>query len=294
MKYFIAIIALAYAAVASAQNYTTAPLGVLSHSNGTVELLEAPSSAVVVRFKVQETSFTTGIYARYAQKLLGTRASLMDSKSVEVLSTSLHIAPCDYFVTKPSGISQQDIDQRSSSTAELPIDRYSGAITPLEIAAQEAAAQIFKIRTTRRDLISGDIGEGVFGGGLNGVLEHFEKSESELTKLFMGERIITEKVYEYIVNVEASKKQYVLARFDKSRGILPSTDLSAEPIYLQITPSKSRASEFPIATDKDQRTARFRLANISTCTLFIGTEEAATAQLPIFEFGENITVPIRK
>ncbi|MFI3278245.1 MAG: DUF4831 family protein [Rikenellaceae bacterium] len=293
MKHFILLFALAYTAVASAQNYTTAPLGVITHSDGSCELLEAPSSAIIVRFKLREVNFKPGVYARYAQKLLGVRASLIDSRSVEVLSSSLHIAPHDYFVAQPSHTPQEETKIQTTPTIELPIDRYSGTITPVELAAQEAAAQIFKIRATRRDLISGDIGEGVFGGGLNGVLEYFEKNEKELINLFMGERSIIEKSYEYIVNIEASKKQYILCRFDKTRGVLPAADLSAEPVYLQITPSKSRASEFPTPTEKD-RTTRFRLANIASCSLYIGADETVTAHLPIFEFGESITVPVKK
>ncbi len=298
MKFISTLLAVTFATgVASAQNYITSPVGVVSPTE-TYSLEGLTPSAIVVEFEVDEVSFKAGEYARYAQKYLGVRAKLMDSKSIVVSSSSLKLAPADYFIAKGCEAVQSGVEVISKGESdpllELPVDRYSATILPLEEAASAAAAQIFKIRTTRRDLISGDIGEGVFGGGLNGALATFESTERRLVEMFMGRESRKSTKYRYVVTMEQDKMQYVVCRFDKSRGIVPASDLTAEPVYLQITASDRPFNIFKKPGEKETNRAIFKVADMSKCDLFVSGAVVSSEILPLFIFGTETEVAIIK
>ena len=86
-KLLVAVAAVAICVDASAQQVVKKRIGAYKES-GNVVVAEA-TSTLAVDVVVEHEVFTPGVYARYAQKLLGTRASLVEREEYRVVSADV-------------------------------------------------------------------------------------------------------------------------------------------------------------------------------------------------------------
>ncbi len=260
-----------------------APVGVV----GSATLAVVPSSTLVVTLDVVTEDVTVGPYARYAQKLLGMRAPLVAKTTTTISSAKIQLAAEDYFVA--SGCcGKKDI---KNIVAPLSIDAMSGGVLTAETAAELAADEIFKIRRIRREMISGDLGEGYFGAGLEAALARLDQDEQAYLELFVGRTIVTTESRRFNIAIDADLTRYIVCRYSPQLGIVDSSDLSAEPILLQITPSGKKSIVSPATGDKSARV--FRVADQSTCELFYGSKSLESNVIPLFEFGYDVSYLIK-
>lgn len=260
-----------------------APVGVV----GSATLAVVPSSTLVVTLDVVTEDVTVGPYARYAQKLLGMRAPLVAKTTTTISSAKIQLAAEDYFVA--SGCcGKKDI---KNIVAPLSIDAMSGGVLTAETAAELAADEIFKIRRIRREMISGDLGEGYFGAGLEAALARLDQDEQAYLELFVGRTIVTTESRRFNIAIDADLTRYIVCRYSPQLGIVDSSDLSAEPILLQITPSGKKSIVSPATGDKSARV--FRVADQSTCELFYGSKSLGSSVIPLFEFGYDVSYLIK-
>ncbi len=256
-----------------------APIGVVE-SGSSVSIAEP--STLVVTLDVVTEDVTVGVYARYAQKLLGMRAPLVAKSTTTIASANIKLAGEEHFLA--SGCCPKKVVE--SVVAPLPIDATSGSIQSPEVAAERAASEIFKIRRTRRDMISGDLGEGYFGAGLAVALDRLDQEEQCYLELFMGRTTTTRESRQFDVAVDGENTRYIVCRYSAQSGVVDSSDLSAEPILLQITPSGKQPVVFPSSGDKIAR--KFRIADQSLCELFSGSNPLCSSVIPLFEFGYDL------
>ncbi len=263
------------------------PIGIIEHGNQ-VDVKVAPTASIMVDVESQTESFEAGVYARYAQKYLGVRASLI-SKSTAVV-TSANIVK----LTDPSEVAPVALPVSPAptvTTQPLAVDVTSSEVLPAEQAAERAAAEIFRLRRLRRDLLSGELGEGFFGGGLAAALAQIESEESELVEMFFGKSTTSTTSRRFVVTLEGKEARYVVCRFSATKGVVDASDLSAEPILLQITPSKQDQITPPTA-DVKAELRTFRVANQAKCELYFGSKVLAQSVMPLFEFGYTLSCPI--
>ncbi|HAY31196.1 DUF4831 family protein, partial [Alistipes sp.] len=69
---------------------------------------------------------------------------------------------------------------------KVPIDKQSTVEKSAESMAADAANMIFSLRRHRLDLVTGEAGENVFGGGLKAALDEISRLEQEYLALFLG------------------------------------------------------------------------------------------------------------
>ncbi len=265
------------------------PVGVIVQGNN-VEVLVAPSSIIVVDIVTESVSFEPGVYARYAQKYLGVRAPLIAKNSTTVVSAN---------ITKQTEGERSvmgnymGINSENVTSEKLPIDLTSATVLPAEEAAQNAANEIFKLRKLRSEILSGELGEGLYGGGLQAALNDFDRQEREYTELFMGRTVKSSDRKSFSVSLANGEKRYILCRLSQGDGIVDDTDLSAEPIMLQITQSGSEKIVAP-APDEKSEIRKFRVADMVKCELLLGTKILTQSTMSLFEFGYDLTYPILK
>lgn len=197
----------------------------LYNKHGEAVKLESESVVVNVTLRVKTEKFTPGVYARYAQKYLGQRATLSEYSSVELLSGTLSL---DAAEKSPATIESQTYN------SPLPINRLSAAAKTLEEQAKESADMIFSLRTHRIDLITGISGENVFGAGLESALEEIARIEKECLEMFYGRQIVKEELHTFQIAITPNKTEYVVCRFNDESGIVPSNDLSSKPIIIKV------------------------------------------------------------
>lgn len=276
----VALVAVALGVNASAQQVTKMRIGTYKQ-NGDVVIAEA-SSTLAVDVVVEHEVFTPGIYARYAQKMLGTRASLVERDEYRVVDASVALMEDNSYMRCGAEMPRVG-DTQVVEEQMLQIDRISSGERSTEAAAREAAEQILSLRRTRLDLITGEFGEGVFGAGLQSALEEISRLEREYLELFYGKRSITTLAERFILPVNSEQPSTVIARFSAESGIVAKDDLSGDIILVKITPS-----EMSYPQSELKGTVAYRYANNAEVIVALGGEVLARNILPLYEFGETV------
>ena len=290
----LALCAVLTAVSVSAQSDHIIQTGKYVDADGVMRFVE-PKSTIVVDITVEKHEVIVGPYARYAQKYLGVRAPLTEKVSCRISSASVALADKDMLFAKGEvaaptlQVVPHTGDERGFARL-LPNRADSRALTADEAAA-EAAAAIFSLRKNRQELITAQLGENVFGGGLESALREIDKYENAYLELFFGREIVSTKSERFTLMPSGDKFNYVLCRFNEKEGLVPATDLSGEIVMLQIEPSGDTSLKYVTeAGEKDKIQVDCRVADFATCVVSCGTEPIAKRVLPLFEYGRSFKV----
>lgn len=102
--------------------------------------------------------------------------------------------------------------------------------------AELAAAQIYALRQSRTDLITGQADQmPPDGDAMKLVMDNIDAQEAALTAMFLGteQHSTAVEIISYTPAEETTKQ--VIARISALDGIVPSDDLSGDPVYLSLT-----------------------------------------------------------
>lgn len=255
------------------------------YEDGSMVVADAQTT-FVIDLRVECERVIVGPYARYAQKYLGKRASLVDRVTYDIIGAD--IALVDKRDYSPSEVEPRSLVVSNhlgdeTSFGVLPISQLSGGEEQMDSAAAAAAEQLFALRRARLDLITGEYGDGVYGGGLESALREIEHMEQEILSLFYGKRSVetfTERIY---LPLESEQTAMLVARFSDSEGVVAIDDLTGELIMLTIEPSEM---EYPTGNEKGR--IAYRYANNSRVVLTLGQDKLFNSILPIYEFGRTV------
>ena len=273
-------------ASASAQNSIyKAVVGAHKDAAGNV-VISDPSTTLAVDLVFETEQVVVGPYAKYAQKYLETRGALVDKSTTSLKSAKLAVVTDNAFAAGTVAEPTTTISSYLGSENEFPKispDRTSSSAMSLDDAAAQAAQAIFTIRKNRMDLISGEAGENVFGGGLKDALEALDAKEQAYLELFLGKKVTTTYTQRVIVPIVAGVNEYVIAR---------TTSGKPEDIKLVLTPSEAtpKFSTLSEVDPRDKTAIAVRIANIATCAVKVGNNVVGSASLPIFELGRTAYV----
>lgn len=182
----------------------------------------------------------------------------------------------------------------SESFGELPVNRTSVVEKSTEQMAAEAAQTIFTLRKRRFDLVTGEVGDGAFGAGLEAALKEMERIEAEYLALFVGKRY-TQRVVRTISVLPPAKGTGIVCRFSGSKGIVADSDLSGRPIVIEMSPETETGAakgSAPAAAKKGAVNVRYRVPSVQIVRLVDGTEELARERIPVFQQGSVTAVPV--
>ena len=263
---------------ASAQQVVKQRIGTYKES-GNVVVSEA-TTTLVVDLTVECEEFEAGVYARYAQKYFGKRASLVSRMSYSLVGGDVAVLDAPSYYAEPANVVNESV---VTAGDRVMIDRLAAEELTQEEAAKQAAERIFELRAARQDIILGEYGDGVYGAGLEAALREIERLESEYLKLFYGIRTVTTTTHRYIMPVLADMPNQVIARFNSEDGLLAKDNVSGDIVMVSITPSEMN---YPASNAKG--TVAYRYANNATVVVSFAQEVLARRVLPIFEFGETV------
>ena len=278
LSFIVATLLVALVAVdASAQQVVKKRVGVYKEA-GSVVVAEA-ATTLVVDLEVETETFTAGPYARYAQKLLGKRASFVNRVVHSIVAADVAVLEGDAYYAMDTA-DRGDVEGYESP---LQIDRLSSMEYALEDAAHDAAEQIFALRRARLDLVTGELGEGVFGGGLGSALTEIDRLERQYLELFYGKSEVVVRSHRLLLPIDATTTSYVVARFSTERGLVEKSDLDGEIVMVAITPT---ACTYPASDLKG--TVSYRYANNADVAVALGHEVLLHRILPIYEYGTTV------
>ncbi len=284
MKRVFAILTLVcVAATGVAQNITKAGL---YDAKGNAVVSEVEPVVVSVTLRVSHAQFTPGIYARYAQKYLGKRATLSEYSSVELVDGSLALGAA----TKVAPVVEQP-----TYSLPLPSNKVSATMLTTEEQAAATADMIFSLRKHRLDLITGEAGENVFGAGLKAALDEIARLEKEYLDMFYGGEVITEEVHTFNITITPDKNEYMVCRFNDKVGIVEVDDLSGKPIVVKVETEKHK--EYPQLLPlgpKDKVSAEYIIVPQSKCSLIGEATLMDSVEFASQMYGKRVTaLPIK-
>ena len=256
MKRFFAILALvALAATSSAQTIKAG----LYDSKGVAVVAEVDPVVVNVTLRVATEQFTPGIYARYAQKYLGKRATLSEYSSIELIDGRMALGTAEKVAPK---VAQEPY------ALPLSTNRLNATAQTTEEQAAATAELLFSLRKHRLDLITGEAGENVFGAGLKAALDEIARMEREYLDMFYGSKSVSEQLYTFNVTITPDKNEYMVCRFSDKVGIVPADDLSGRPIVVKVETAKHKEyAELKPLGPKDKVSAEYLIVPQSKCSL---------------------------
>ena len=283
-RLFAILVVVSFATMAVAQNITKAGLYLKS---GVAVVTEAEPVVVNVTLRVATEHFTPGIYARYAQKYLGKRATLSEFSSIELLDGKLALGAAE---KQPVAVAQEPY------VLPLPSNRVSAKVETNEEQAASTAEMIFSLRKHRLDLITGEAGENVFGAGLKAALDEIARIEKECLDMFYGAKSVTEKVYTFDITITPDKNEYMVCRFSDDMGIVAVDDLSGKPIVVKVetAPHKAYSDILLPLGPKDKVSAEYLIVPQSKCSLIGEATLMDTVEFASPLYGKSVTaLPIK-
>ena len=292
MKKFLMIMALATLGVvsASAQNNIYKTIGVSKDAKGNI-VISDPSTILAVDLTFEEEQIVVGPYAKYAQKYLETRPSLVDKSTLTLKSAEVAIVTDSEFKAK-----RVARDKKSAVSylgdedefAKVSPDRVNSSSMSPENAAAQAAQAIFTIRKNRMDLISGEAGENVFGAGLKDALAELDAKEQAYLELFLGKKVCSTSTHTYTIPLANGVTEYVVAKFAAQSGLKPaSADGDAVKLTLAdsgVTPAFTSVQEIEAS---NKSAIAVRIACLANCSVAAGNKVVGSATLPVYELGRT-------
>lgn len=293
MKRIISLMSLAVLAcgVATAQNTPyKAVVGTYIDASGALAVSD-PSTSVAVDLIVEKEQTVVGPYARYAQKFLNMRGSLVDKTVYSLKGVKLAVTGGEDVIADAvpaAEVTETSYMGSASEFAKVLPDRMSATAVSEEEAAANAAQAIFSIRKHRMDLITGEAGENVFGAGLKDALAALDAAEQEYLELFFGKRVVTTSVERVVVPMVEGVQSYAVARISSSAGVVAADAKDGDAVTLEVAPSgRARLSSIVEADPKSKTAVKVRVADPSTCTVKVGDKVLTSAVLPLFEMGRT-------
>ena len=290
-----------------------------------------PKTTVVVRVELTKVTQKAGPYAMYASKYLGINNAVMEDQQYYTLDkisaksvgipdkekeylivwNSKTVAPfislteegvicainAMYEFPEPLGenTSLHESSQKNKISGEsLLTEEYfrAGSTTKM---AEVLSKQIYKIRESRSDIITGDAENAPRdGAAMKLMLEQLDAQEQALLELFRGTSTEEKLVKQYEIEPRVDVEKEVICRFSKYYGTVKADDLSGNPVYLNLThinpATSSGSAKVKKQSAKKSPTVKGVVYNVpgqANVEIYYGTTRMFNGIVPVTQFGDT-------
>lgn len=157
--------------------------------------------------------------------------------------------------------------------------------------AEIAAKQIYKLRESRTNLLTGDAENAPRDGeGMKIVLANLEAQEKALMELFTGATGIEPFDSEFEVEPLSDIDKEVLFRFSKHAGIVDADDLSGSPVYLNVAKlenTEEKEIADPKRKAKEAQSIVYNIPGKAAVEVFYGINSLYKSTFPVVQFGSK-------
>ncbi len=160
-----------------------------------------------------------------------------------------------------------------------------------EKKAAETAATIFKLRSMRMAIVTGDTDATYSGEAMNAAISELLRMEEEYMSLFYGTTVESVQTMNFDVVPQAKNKEqkYVAFRLSNTEGLLPESDLSGRPIVLDL---ELEPLAVPPMEDHGNL-IYYRIPRIATARVLDGGNMLLQTRIPIYQLGATQAFPIK-
>jgi hypothetical protein len=161
--------------------------------------------------------------------------------------------------------------------------------TSIPKKAEVLAKQIYKLRESRSDLLTGEADNAPRDGeGMKILLSNLEAKERALVELFLGTTTVESFDAEFELEPLSDIEREVLFRFSKYNGIVEPDDLSGSPVYINVR--DLNITEDPVPVDpklkaKIPQSIVYNVPGKADVEIFYGLNSMYKNSFPIVQFG---------
>ena len=288
-----------------------------------------PKTMLTVHVNYSKITQKAGPYARYAEKYLGVKDQTVVSEdqvyyklnNINVISKGVIDKDASYLVefksktTSPFVYLTEDglictinadyepdnnnkkVEPAQSASQSSSIPAHSvyteeylsaGSVTKM---AEVAAKQIYKLRDSRTDLLTGNADNAPRDGeGMKIVLANLEAQEKALTELFTGTTSVETFNSDFDIEPASNIDKEVLLRFSKYAGVVGKDDLSGSPVYINIKNQESVEPQEIVDPKRKTKEAQSIVYNIpgkAAVEVFYGINSMYKNTFQIVQFGNK-------
>ncbi|MCL1933018.1 MAG: DUF4831 family protein [Candidatus Azobacteroides sp.] len=288
-----------------------------------------PKTVLTVQAEYSKTTQKAGPYARYAEKYLGVKeqsvvfedrvfytlnAIRVESKGIadkdasylvefksKTTSPFVYLTEDGLICTINADYIPESVNNNKTATAangkELTslsqsvfTEEYltAGSITK---KAEVAAKQIYKLRESRTDLLTGNADNAPRDGeGMKIVLANLEAQEKTLMELFTGTTSVESLDSEFEIEPLTNIDKEILFRFSKYIGAVDKDDLSGSPVYINIKNQENTDTQEivdPKRKAKETQSIVYNVPGKAEVEVFYGVNSMYKNTLPVVQFGST-------
>lgn len=229
-----------------------------------------PKTILRLHLNTVKLNSTAGPYFRYAERYLGVKNPIMENSVEWILEniTMEQVALPDpdnsYLILFRStpvptidltrdgiirALNMEYIADKSEETQQKKVEvKEDWGDAKMKVMSEEllmagstakmaeiAAKQIYKIRESRTDLVTGNMDNlPADGESFKLMLKQLDDQEKALTALFVGSTQRESKTITIDIDPTEDVEKQVITRFSKFKGVVDKTDLGGTPVYLTI------------------------------------------------------------
>lgn len=278
-----------------------------------------PKSVIHIEANVTRVETKAGPYYKYAEKYLGLNNVVTENSSyyeldeVTAYSKGIPDKENSYVVELKSGTTapfvyltesglicainaeyepeesekRKDSSNSPSSLGTTPeslfTEEYLQAGSTAKMA-EVAAKQIYKIRESRMDILTGDAENAPKDGdAMKLVLSQLESQEKALVELFAGTVSKSSQTFSFEVEPVESMDKEIIFRFSKYLGVVGVDDLSGVPVYVNLKKIDNSLETVP--QKKASKGVYYNVPGQGAVEIFYGVNKMWSGTLDLSQFG---------
>ena len=287
----------------------------------------SPKTALVLEFNYTVETQERGLFAEYAEEMLGVTdfvqetSSVCTIKDVMIGTTTATDYNRPHKVNNESGIPmllnisdkglltgynvpmpEKKATPKNDKNTQKPRRINSAAVAPYpeevlkaatpQAQAFEVAKQIFHIRETRMYLLNGEVEHAPADGkAMELVLGELDKQERELTELFIGKKTIRREQKK--VQIEPNNNGELLF-FSEENGFTDSDNIDADTIEVKMICQKQAPQPLdPKAKKKGGELSQivYNIPGYCSVNVLYKGHHLASRSVPVAQYGADIAIP---
>lgn len=322
MRFLIIIISILFYLPLSAQTNVVKRTAIKANNYGVAYSL--PKTSFAITAEVIKTTTKSGPYYQYAERYLGIRNPIIEDNTFyelgEVTLTNVGIPDSDnsymvdfkagtvapyVYLTEEGLICAVNAEYAPDESATVASERgRANTVTATDASvfseellmagtiarqAEVAAKQIFRIRESRLNILTGEADNlPPDGEAMRIVIGELEAQEKALTNLFTGVTTSTSAIYEMTMVPHDDLTNEVLFRFSSQLGILDADDLGGAPVYMNLKATEKAPVLDPKEAEKKAKTMNGLIYNLpgkASVEILMNQKTLYKADVQVVQFG---------
>ncbi len=162
-----------------------------------------------------------------------------------------------------------------------------------EKRAEETANLIFKLRTKRMEIITGETDATFSGEALKAAIAEINRLEKEYLDLFLGKTSsgMQTMSFDVVPKTDNEKQIYIAFRLSDTQGLLPSNNISGRPVVLELVREDHSAAVNMDASAGKGRVV-YRKPAMVNARLTDGQTLLIQSRVPVYQLGNMMSFPI--